>query len=116
MGNVTERVKIEKEKLDSVQTKPQADPLSSNLIQEERKAMNSFINASKAEESLQRQKSREQMITLGDNNTEYFFRLVQARRFTYKILCVVDDQGKALEDVKLIGDACEKYYKNLYAP
>lgn len=54
-----DRVKIERQPLDLVQTMLQVDPLNSNLIQEERILMGNLIRVSKVEEALQRKKSRE---------------------------------------------------------
>lgn len=56
------------------------------------------------------------MITLGGSNTENFSRSVKVRRATNKTLCVLDDQGKPVEDVNEIVRVCEEYYKHIYSP
>lgn len=35
---------------------------------------------------------------------------------TNKISCLYDGNSSVLEDVEKIGDACEAYYRELYAP
>lgn len=108
-------VREARKELDIVQTSLKDDPLSRELIQE-KKAMREVMRATRAEESIHRPKSREQVITLGDNNTEFFFKLVQAIRIANRISCIKDANGEVLEDAKLIGQACVEYYKNIYDP
>lgn len=100
--NVTDKVQDARKELDSVQTALQSYPLSRELIQDERKANGWLKRASRAGEFFQIQNSREHVINLGDNNTEFFFRSVQARRMADKMSCIKDDNGEVLEDVERI--------------
>lgn len=62
MGNVVDRVRVGREEMDRVQTQIQTDTLSVKLIQEERRTLKELVSNSKAEESFQKQKSRERRI------------------------------------------------------
>lgn len=110
VGAVGGRVNLAKAELDKIQTQLQMDPLSRDLIQEERVKIEDLMRATKVEESMQRLKSREQVITLGDNNTEFFFKSIQARRIT----CLKGENRELLEDINSIGMECARYYKEIY--
>lgn len=51
-----------------------------------------------------------QRISLGDNNTNFFFRSVQVRRVRNKITCLNDPNKEPMEYVGQIGAACGYFY------
>lgn len=94
VGNVVARVKLAKVELDKVQMKLHKDPLNTSIIHEERVALYAFVCKAKAEELSQRQKSREQRITLRGSNKKNIYKVVQVRRFVNNITCLSDSNGK----------------------
>lgn len=49
---------------------------------QERIAINEHVVAARAEETFHKPKSRDPVITLGDNSTNYFYNSIQVRRLT----------------------------------
>ncbi|KAF5206669.1 hypothetical protein FRX31_003745, partial [Thalictrum thalictroides] len=83
---------------------------------EERRAIRELVKVSIAEESYMKQRSRDTTITLGDNNTSYFFKSVKERQMKNKISCLTDGQGNTMVDMEATGAACVSYYKEIYSP
>lgn len=116
VGNVVSRAKSTKEEMDTIQTSIQADPINQELVTKEREVIKQYVQAAKAEEAFYKQKSREMSINLGDNNTKYFFRSVQARRASNRITCLKNQAGHILDDEIEVGQACVDYYQDIYNP
>lgn len=70
----------------------------------------------RAKESFQKQKSRKQTIQLGDGNSKFFFSFVQVRRIRNKITYLNKVSGEIIDEMEQISDACESYYKDIFAP
>ena len=78
-NNLSSRSAIARQKLFDVQTLINHQPLCPLLRDQEKQALCEFIEVSKAEESLLRQKSRIQWLAEGDQNTQFFHRVVRQR-------------------------------------
>ncbi|MQM06192.1 hypothetical protein Taro_039013 [Colocasia esculenta] len=85
-----------KQNLQDTQEALQLNPFDDQLITKEKDNCRKYLQAMKCEESLIRQKSRENWLTLGDSNTKFFYASIASRRARNHIKKFKDDQGNAL--------------------
>lgn len=72
-----------------------------------------YFNLRNAEEAFYRQKSRVQWINLGDKNTQFFCRVVKAKRAKSTIKVLFAEDGEKLTDIQDIQYEVVEFYKTL---
>ncbi|KAF5199867.1 hypothetical protein FRX31_010545 [Thalictrum thalictroides] len=76
---------IARGELDEIQTRLQLRPLDQELIQKEREVARTYVRAAVAQESELKQKSRDQVISLGDNCVVSTTQVLQEEDFSQGI-------------------------------
>jgi hypothetical protein len=82
-------------------------------VLKEKESLHEFLSISKAEESFFKQKSRNQWLNLGDQNTSYFHRMVKVRTSRNSIHMLMDSNGHQVREIEQIKDVAVNFYKHL---
>jgi hypothetical protein len=75
--------------------------------------MHQFLSLMAVEESFIKQKSWNQWLNLGDNNSVFFHKIVKARNASNLVKMLKDDQANSISDPKLIKEMAIDFYRNL---
>jgi hypothetical protein len=75
--------------------------------------MHQFLSLMAIEENFIKQKSRNQSLNLGDNNSVFFHKIVKARNASNHVKMLKDDQGNSISDPKLIKEMAIDFFRNL---
>ena len=67
------------------------------LCMRERDAVDKYASTVRAEESFLKQKARIQWLSLGDQNTSYFYKSVNGRQNRNKLLSLTREDGEVVE-------------------
>lgn len=86
----------------------------SSLIQEEKELKEQPEKWSMIEESIYRQKSRIQWLTLGDSNSAYFFANMKNRRAQNHIRNIINSHGILLQTDNEITEEVTGHYRELW--
>jgi hypothetical protein len=92
-GGIKEKVARAKEKLDCAQRLVLQSRGRAECLHRENECLHEYSSISKAEEAFFKQKSRNNWLNLGDQNTSYFHNLVKVRNSKNTINQLWDDQG-----------------------
>lgn len=112
-SDIQGRVMQAKARMDSLQRQIQDNPTDPYLCAEEVVAVKNYGDLCRAEESFLRQKSRVQWLNLGDQNTEFFFRMVKSRQGRNKIVSIVKEDGSRVDNPTEIKDEIVRFFQNL---
>ncbi|KAF5204900.1 reverse transcriptase, partial [Thalictrum thalictroides] len=112
-SNINHRVKEAKEKLNKIQADIQERPFDNDLAVLEKAVIQQYIDISNAEEASLKQKAGDDRISLGDENSAYFHRLVKGRYSKNRILMLLDENNNEIFDKDLIKDMLLKYFSKL---
>ncbi|VVB06412.1 unnamed protein product [Arabis nemorensis] len=111
-SNIQSRTKLAFEKLENIQRQVLINP-SQSLFEEERVARDDWLLFSLAEESFFHQKSRIRWLSMGDANTRFFYRVVQANLSRNIIHFLRDEAGLKITDPVLIKGMASQFYLDL---
>lgn len=100
------------EALSSAQIRTLNDPSIANA-QSEMALQEKWQTLSNAEESFFHQRSRVTWISVGDRNTPYFHRMVNARQYINHIHYLIDEDWVRHESQDEIQNLCVSYFTNL---
>ena len=114
-SNISSRCAVAKEKLLEIQEQLRHNQGCPSLKNQEKTARDNYIQMSKDEEALFRQKSRVQWIDQGDSNTKFFFKSVKDRINKNKILSLTKEDGTIVFDSTLIKGEATSYFSNLFS-
>lgn len=112
-SDISIRVVHAKTTLENSQIKLDRDPLNMDLQEKERTAYARFVALSKIEESLARQKSGVQWLSLGDRNSQFFFRNIKGNINRGRINSVVLDNGVRISKSEDVNNTFVNYFTNL---
>lgn len=82
-------------------------------LHREKECLHEYTSISKDEEAFFKQKSRNNWLNLGDQNTSYFHNLVKVRNSNNTINQLWDDQGLRVVEVDQIKNVTVEYYRRL---
>jgi hypothetical protein len=78
-----------------------------------KECLHEYLSISKAEEAFFKQKSRNQWLQLGDQNTSFFHKVVKVKKYKSLITHSWDDDGNRAEGVDQIKKVAVEFYKGL---
>ncbi|GJU67021.1 RNA-directed DNA polymerase, eukaryota, reverse transcriptase zinc-binding domain protein [Tanacetum coccineum] len=108
-GNLHERVNLLRVELDTVQRALDANPMDTNLRDEEAVYLNAFNEAKLDEERFLRQKANVEWLEAGDSNSSYFHKMVKARNQYCRIKVILDSNN-----VEVAGALVPEVFVNHY--
>uniref|UniRef100_A0A1S4AT00 Uncharacterized protein n=1 Tax=Nicotiana tabacum TaxID=4097 RepID=A0A1S4AT00_TOBAC len=112
-SGVHEKIKNNRQQLWSVQEELRIRGISEKLKKKEKSIREQLEKWILIEESITKQKSRNQWLQLGDANTAYFFASVKNRLSQNKIKNLIDNNGVLLQSKKAIQEEIIGFYKRL---
>ncbi|GJZ58947.1 hypothetical protein Tco_0614763 [Tanacetum coccineum] len=108
-GNLHERVNLLRVELDTVQRALDANPMDTNLRDEEAVYLNAFNEAKLDEERFLKQKAKVEWLEAGDSNSSYFHKTVKARNQYCRIEVILDSNN-----VEVAGALVPEVFVNHY--
>ncbi|GJS49721.1 RNA-directed DNA polymerase, eukaryota, reverse transcriptase zinc-binding domain protein [Tanacetum coccineum] len=108
-GNLHERVNLLRVELDTVQHALDANPMDTNLRDEEAVYLNAFNEAKLDEERFLKQKAKVEWLEAGDSNSSYFHKTVKARNQYCQIEVILDSNN-----VEVAGALVPEVFVNHY--
>lgn len=95
----------------------QADFLSSHgdvdCLRQERECLHALVSITAAQENFLKQKSWNNWLNLGDENTTFFHKVVKARNSYNLIKVLKDEEGNRIMDMQHIKDLVVGFYQNI---
>ncbi|KAK1321250.1 hypothetical protein QJS10_CPA03g00836 [Acorus calamus] len=99
--------------LERVQSQLQSDPLNHMLINRESQERLAFKSLLATEESMIRQKSRQNWLQLGDSNTAFFYASFAGRKAQNTLRRVTLSDGSISEDPAVVKNEVVSFFSNL---
>jgi hypothetical protein len=109
-SNISDRVKDAKNEMDKAQQALHIVHENPTLCMRERDAVRKYASTIRAEESFFKQKARIQWLSLGDQNTSYFHKLVNGRQNRNKLLSLTREDGEVFEGHEVIKSEVITYF------
>lgn len=91
--NISGRVKETESILTTQIARLQEDPFNDTFISNSKETKDTLLQLLKSEEAYYSQKTAENWIQLGDNNTKFFHSKMKERRARSKVTCLMDEAG-----------------------
>ncbi|XP_019256470.1 PREDICTED: uncharacterized protein LOC109234883 [Nicotiana attenuata] len=107
------RVKSARQKLHDVQEQMRTTSISSQKFEEEKELKQQLEKWATIEESIYKQKSRNQWLKLGDSNTAFFFASMKNRISHNKIRSLKTNDGEIIQSREAIEKEIVGFYKGL---
>ena len=111
MGNVTIKSNEAREALLTCQRQIDSHPDDPSLQLQEKSLLKNFHDAARFEEETWKQKSRIQWLNAGDQNTSFFFNMVNSNRNRNKIIKLSREDGSIAKTNHDIETEAINYYK-----
>ncbi|KAJ0479496.1 putative RNA-directed DNA polymerase [Helianthus annuus] len=108
-GNLHERVKLLRSKLDDIHMAIDANPSDMTLRDSESRCLQEFQAASYDEECFLKQKAKAECLAAGDSNTKYFHNCVKMRNACSKIHSIQDVHGTQFNGDSVYGALVSHY-------
>lgn len=108
-----ERIAAAYDDLEQVQALLAHDPIKPDLCLQEAQAIKKVRHWLHVEESILKQKSREQWVKLGDSNSKFFYATMKQRQAQNRIDAIQTDSGEIVRDPCLIENEVVRFYTAL---
>jgi hypothetical protein len=112
-SNISDRVKDAKDEEDKAQQALHTAHENPTLCNRKRDAIRNYASIVRAEESFFKQKARIQWLSLGDQNTSYFHKLVNGRQNRNKLLSLTREDGEVAKGHEAVKSEVIAYFQHV---